>query len=280
MTTKDVTVAVPDAQALQMWELAEVQRSSYEAARINGLRPTSARMRRRYADPPASTVFPLEYAFHLAGDVEGANVLDFGCGTGKNASILAARGARVWALDISPDLLALATRRAHLDGLTGAITTVCGSAHAIPLPDASIDLVFGNAILHHLDLALTAREVYRILKPGGRAVFKEPMRNSRAISYLRRLVPYHSPDISPHERPLRWSEIEQFASRFRMGRHREFTLPLVSLAKIVRLPHGAVTPLRHVEHAVMEHWPVMAWFAGVSVFELTKPQAFPAHQSH
>ena len=49
----------------------------------------------------------------------------------------------------------------------------------MPFPDDSIDVVFGIAILHHLDLDLVSREVRRVLKPGGRAIFQEPVRNSR-----------------------------------------------------------------------------------------------------
>ena len=48
------------------------------------------------------------------------------------------------------------------------------------MPDASVDVVFGIAILHHLDLPQAAREVWRILKPGGRAIFQEPVRNLEA----------------------------------------------------------------------------------------------------
>src|SRR5688572_6376300 len=117
---------------LLLWEQAEVYRSSQEAARAaGGLRATPPDVLHRYRTPPATTVFPLEYAYHLVGDVAGACVLDLGCGTGENASILAASGAHVVAMDISPDLLGLAARRADVDGV--AITTVCGSAHAIPL---------------------------------------------------------------------------------------------------------------------------------------------------
>lgn len=268
--SKDGTYAVPDSQALLQWEQAEVQRSSEEARAVGDIRPTPPQILRRYANPPASTVFPLEYAYHLVGDVAGAHVLDLGCGTGENASILAARGAHVWAVDISPDLLDLAARRARLDGLTTSITTVCSTAHAIPLPDDSMDLVFGNAILHHLDLDHTAREVYRVLRPGGRAVFKEPMRNSRTIAFLRRLIPYQRPGMSPYERPLRWDEIERFAARFRLGRHREFQLPLVALARRMPLSCGTVARLRHWESELMDRWPAISRMGGVGVFEITK----------
>jgi SAM-dependent methyltransferase len=197
-------------------------------------------------------------------------VLDLGCGGGQNASILASRGAHVFAMDISPDLLDLAARRAELDGRTAAITTVCSTAHAIPLPGESVDLVFGSAILHHLDLDRTAQELYRVLKPGGRAVFKEPIRNSRTIAFLRRLIPYQGPGISPYERPLRLDEIERFAARFSFGRHREFQFPMVALARVARLPQRMVNRLRHWEGAVIDRWPATACLGGVMVFEITK----------
>jgi ubiquinone/menaquinone biosynthesis C-methylase UbiE len=41
---------------------------------------------------------------------------------------------------------------------------IVGSAHDVPLPDESVDVVFGIAILHHLDLKLAARELRRVLR--------------------------------------------------------------------------------------------------------------------
>src|SRR5262249_22074340 len=134
---------------------------------------------KRYMAPPADTCYPLEYAYHLLGDARGKQVLDYGCGDGIHALTLARRGARVKSLDISPELIAIARRRLHINGIDASVEFIVGSAHEIPLPDESVDVVFGIAILHHLDLALSAREVYRVLKPGGRAIFQEPVRNSR-----------------------------------------------------------------------------------------------------
>lgn len=260
-----------ESNALLVWEQAEIERSSSEAARTAAaVRPTSPGILRRYANPPADTVHALEYAFHLAGDVAGRQVLDLGCGSGQNASILAARGAFVYAMDISPDLLALATRRAELDGLTASVTALCGSAHDIPLPDASVDVVFGNAILHHLDLDLTAREVHRVLKPGGRAIFKEPIRNSRIVAFLRNLIPIRQPDVSPFERPLRHDELARFASRFASWTHREFQLPFVTLAQVARVPNRAVARLRAWDRALLDRHRALGTVATISVLEVRK----------
>jgi SAM-dependent methyltransferase len=171
-------------------------------------------------------------------------------------------------MDISPDLLALAERRVQLDGLGGAITTLCGSAHDVPLPDSSVDVVFGNAILHHLDLELTSREIHRLLKPGGRAIFTEPTRNSRLVAFLRRLIPYQAADVSPYERPLRRDEIASFARRFASFHARSFRLPFVPLLAL--LGKRFETRAFAWDRALLRQFPGLAYFATVTVFEVRK----------
>lgn len=104
----------------------------------------------------------------------------------------------------------------------------------MPFPDASIDVVFAIAILHHLDLDLVSREVRRVLKPAGRAIFQEPVRNSSVIRFLRSLVPYRAPDISPYERPLTDGELARFAAGFSTWSVRAFALPPVQVGQCCR----------------------------------------------
>src|SRR3954464_14762455 len=100
---------MPHRATIRAWEEAEIDRSSAEARHtpIDRLRMTEWNLR-RYLDPPADTPYPLEYAFHMIGNVSGKTVLDYGCGNGENSLPLAARGARVIGLDVSADLLDLA----------------------------------------------------------------------------------------------------------------------------------------------------------------------------
>ena len=93
-------------------------------------------------------------------------VLDLGCGTGHGAVALAARWpkARVIAADFSPDMLREAER---LDA-AGRIHTLCAEAESLPLPDASVDLVFSNLMLPWCDdIDAVFVEVARVLKPRG-----------------------------------------------------------------------------------------------------------------
>ena len=105
---------------------------------------------------------------------EGMRVLDLASGTGEPAISLAARvgvHGHVTALDVSADLLEIATKRAKDRGLTN-FTTQQADAHALPFPDNNFDLAtsrFGVMFFRDPDCAL--RELLRVLRPGARACF-------------------------------------------------------------------------------------------------------------
>jgi SAM-dependent methyltransferase len=256
---------------MQTWERAEIARSSVEATLTpDATLRAGARLFARYERPPADTPYPLEYSYHLLGDVRGQRIVDFGCGSGANSLLLANRGAHVWAVDISEDLIRLGQRRLAVNGRAGGAQFIVGSAHDLPFPDGSVDIVFGIAILHHLDLHLVSREVHRVLRPGGRAIFQEPVRNSRLIRFLRSLIPYHAPDISPFERPLTDAELRAFAAPFTSVRVRPFGLPHVAIGQILPFVKTYVSALYRSDAAVLRRIPALGYYAGIRVIEVTK----------
>jgi SAM-dependent methyltransferase len=205
------------------WESAEVVRSDIEAANTadSSLR-IGPRKLQRYARPPADTAFPLEYSYHLLGDVPGQQVLDIGCGSGMNSVLAAMHGAFVTGIDISPSLTRLAIRRAALNGVGDRVRVMVTSAHDLPFAANSFDVVLGIAILHHLDLEAAAREVHRVLRRGGRAIFQEPVRNSALVTRVRGMIPYRAADVSPFERPLTDGDFNRFSRGFMVARTRVF----------------------------------------------------------
>ena len=257
-------------ESLARWEDAEVERSRVQATLSAQATATPADIFTRYQNPPAATAFPLEYLYHLVGDVSGLKVLDYGCGDGGDTTLLAARHATVHALDLSPELLLLARQRLALDRLDQFVTFHCGSAHDVPLPDGSMDLVFAHSILHHLDLALAEKEVHRVLRPGGRALCFEPVRNSKIMRAIRPLIPYRAPDVSPFERPLLEEEIQTFSRRFRMGRRRDFMLPFIAVGHLARLPLPKLYKLYEWDRRLLARNPRLRRYATVTVFELFK----------
>lgn len=258
-------------ETMQQWERAEIARSSVEATLTadDALRVTPQTFA-RYSHPPGDTAYPLEYAYHELGDVAGQRIVDFGCGSGANSVLLANRGAHVWGIDISEDLLRLARRRLEVSGRAGGATFIAGSAHDMPFPDNSIDVVFGIAILHHLDLDLVSREVRRVLKPGGRAIFQEPVRNSPVIRFVRSLIPYRAPDISPYERPLTDAELERFAAAFTKWTVRAFALPHVQIGQVLPVVRNHWQRLYEADRTVLNRAPWLARYASIRVISLTK----------
>jgi ubiquinone/menaquinone biosynthesis C-methylase UbiE len=105
------------------------------------------------------------------GLAPGERALELGCGTGVFLSRVSGCGASIAGVDLSRDLLARARSavRERRD-----VTLVCGNAERLPFPDRSFDVVYGSSVLHHLDLTTAAAETFRVLRPGGRAVFTEP----------------------------------------------------------------------------------------------------------
>jgi SAM-dependent methyltransferase len=256
---------------IRAWEEAEVERSSVEARNtpVERLRMSEWNLR-RYIAPPADTPYPLEYAFHLIGDVKGRTVLDYGCGNGENSLPLVARGARVVGLDVSEDLLDLARQRLTLHGLQDRASFMAGSAHDLPLPDNSVDAVMGIAILHHLDLELASREVHRVLKPGGIAVFQEPVRNSKLLKAIRAMIPYRSEEVSDYERPLTDPELRRFAARFSTFHSRAFSLPFINLAQVVPALSRHILRIYKADGAILRRTRALDAFAGIRVVSMTK----------
>jgi len=101
----------------------------------------------------------------------GEVVLDLGSGGGIDV-LLAARLVSphgfVYGLDMTDEMIDLATRNAEKAGVTN-VRFIKGEIESIPLPDASVDVIISNCVLNLVpDKARAFREIWRVLKPGGR----------------------------------------------------------------------------------------------------------------
>lgn len=103
--------------------------------------------------------------------LERRDVLELGCGTGKNTTWLAAHARRVMALDFSDGMLRVARARSYAAPVTFLRHDV---RVAWPVSSASFDVVVGNLVLEHVEqLPPIFVESARVLRPGGRVFFCE-----------------------------------------------------------------------------------------------------------
>lgn len=103
--------------------------------------------------------------------VAGEPILEIGFGTGELLIALARRGQRVVGLDLSPAMhrvTAAKLRRAGLGGLSPL--RVRGLAQRLPFPDAAFATVLSTFPAEYILDPATLREVWRVLRPGGRLV--------------------------------------------------------------------------------------------------------------
>lgn len=264
-------MGVTAAVSIREREQVEKERSAFQASHSAAdILPYGDDIFVRYLAPPADTCYPLEYSYRLLGDVRGKKVLDLGCGSGENAPMLAHLGANVYSMDISEQLLNLAKRRLVVNGNPANVNLIVASAYDIPLPDESVDVVFGMAILHHLELPLAAREVWRVLRKNGRAIFQEPVRNSKFLRFARRLIPYRSPDTSSFERPLTDKELADFAKGFSSYTTKAFSLIHVSLTWILPIAPQHKASFYRLDRALLTRFPSLGHYASVRVIEMVK----------
>jgi cyclopropane fatty-acyl-phospholipid synthase-like methyltransferase len=121
---------------------------------------------------PARLSLPLA----LADIHPGMRVLDVGCGRGEITLHCARRGAQVWGMDYAREAVVLArdalTNVAQPDE-TGRLLVLQSNARTLPLSTGSMDIAFMLDVVEHLyphELEQALREVWRVLRPGGRLV--------------------------------------------------------------------------------------------------------------
>jgi arsenite methyltransferase len=142
-----------------------------------------------------------EVAYAAAQLEPGKLAADLGAGTGFITEGLLQRGIKVIAVDQSPAMLAHMKKKF---GESGKIEYRIGDAGNLPLENRSVDYVFANMYLHHVESPRDAiREMARVLKPGGRCVITDL--DTHTFEFLRteqhdRWMGFERSDI------LRWFE--------------------------------------------------------------------------
>lgn len=166
------------------------------------------------------------HLFTHLGDVRGKRVLDVCCGYSMTPVMFALAGAaHVVANDVAPQTLDLVRQVAELHGVADRMTFYCGPAERLPFADAAFDLIYGGAAIHHLQIADAGQEFARLLRPGGRGGFQDPLGENLLLEFARDNLNYH--DKHPEkgtDHPLTVADIRTFGSYFSTYQWRGFDL--------------------------------------------------------
>lgn len=225
-------------------------------ADTRAITPLSPKIVERYASHTQH--WAGDFQFRVAGNLHGKRVLDVGAGTGENSLVLAALGAKVTAVDISPRSLEVLQKRAELSGLSGQIETICTPLEELCSRE-SFDLIWVEAFLHHVlsNLDFVLGQLKSLAGPRGRVVILEPF----ALSILRRVrmalpIPANG---TPGERPLNLKEVLLVQSYFPGMQSRYFLL----LSRLYRFSPKAAMFAVFDERFL--RLPVVKWLGGTVV---------------
>ncbi len=208
----------------------------------------------------------------------GKTVCEVGCGYGVLSAYFAQLGARVFGFDVAETNVMVAERTARVNGVSNQVFLQVMQGECLAFADHTFDLVFGNAVLHHLDIAVSTREIYRILKPGGVAIFREPLGENRLLEWARGCS-WRSLRHTADERSLLYSDGAVLRTVFPQVRVRECELLTVihalfrKVEGMIAIRRGvhALQRLERLDQTILEHLPWTRPFASYCVVSMCKP---------
>lgn len=175
---------------------------------------------RRYAadrDPafrPPLAGSPEARLWRRAADLPvGTRLVSLGGGVDRWGLQLVRQGLRVASVELSSE--ALRTTRDPADRTGSGPFLIQGDAHRLPLATGTWDVVLARSALHHLEPAVAAREIARVLRPGGQLLALEPICLPAWLQRLHRRFPYRPQfEVSPDEIELGDSELADIRCAF------------------------------------------------------------------
>lgn len=120
-------------------------------------------------------------------ETKGKSVLEIGCGNGADGVLFATAGARYTGVDLTDAAVDATRHHFRLLGLQGTFQKE--NAERLSFPDNSFDYLYSHGVLHHTENPCRAfSEVFRVLKPGGRAVLM--LYHKKSFNYYARILTY------------------------------------------------------------------------------------------
>lgn len=139
-----------------------------------------------------------------------AQILDYGCGIGNSLrKVIEFNPKKIVGIDISEVSIQKARK---ISDTNSKIELFVDNCEKTKFQDNSFDIVYGTGILHHLNLEICLDEIQRILRPGGKFLFIEPLGTNPLINLYRKLTP-NSRSVDEH--PLIDKDFDLIQKKFK-----------------------------------------------------------------
>ncbi len=207
-----------------------------------------------------------EFRSRVTAASRARTVLEYGCGDEIMAFDLSHVARQVTGIDISDVAIQQAERIAAHRNLPNVNFHV-DNAEDMHLADASVDVVVGSGIIHHLDIPKSVQELRRVLRPGGVAIFAEPLGHNPAVNWYRNRTPELR---TPDEHPLLVKDLRYMAKAFSSSRVRYFGLIAPALGLVTRhvKRHSLITRMVWALDRALCRIPFVNRYAWFCYFEL------------
>jgi Methylase involved in ubiquinone/menaquinone biosynthesis len=201
---------------------------------------------------------------------KNASVLEYGCGVNCSAFSMAELSDNVAGIDISDVAVKKNNEQAAQIGIQDRLKFYVMDAHHLEFSDNCFDFVYGNSILHHLDIEKAYRQISRVLNCEGHAVFCEPLKYNPFIGLFRVLTPR-----------LRTKDEHPLSSKDLRDAHKYFAkveISYFSLFTLFAIPFKSKKAFKkilnffeHLDKSVFRHLPFLRKFSWMVVMDLSDP---------
>jgi ubiquinone/menaquinone biosynthesis C-methylase UbiE len=207
-----------------------------------------------------------------------SRMLDFGSGPGDNALRFSEIGYQICGFDICESNVVMSRRIFEKYARSDRADFIVATAENLPYPDSHFDFIAGIDILHHVDIGKSLKECKRVLKPGGVAIFREPLevtfldaiRNTVIVKWISPKGKSLDLHITEDERKLNSADLQTIRYVFPDITIRKYFL-LARFDKFFRKgsdPHPSF--LEQVDSFLMKYIPFLENLGGVVIMELRK----------